>query len=163
MQYVTCDIMVLGDFMKILIDGDGCPVVDIAISIAKDYNLEVILVKNYSHELWDDYATIVTVDQSPDSADYYIANHAVESDIVVTQDYGLAAMALSKGALGINQNGLIISSKNINQLLERRYINREIRRKHKKYTKFKKRESKQNTTFEKNFKLLIEHILRSQA
>jgi len=145
--------------MKILVDGDGCPVTDIAIRVAKAHNLEIILVKNYSHELWDDYATIITVDQSPDSADYYIANNSTEGDIVVTQDYGLAAMALSKGALAINQNGLIISSKNINGLLEQRYINREIRRKHKKYTKFKKREIAQDVRFERNLELLIKDLL----
>ena len=141
--------------MKILVDGDGCPVIDIAIKVAKAHDLEIIVVKNYSHELWDDYATIVTVDQSPDSADYYIANKAQEGDIVVTQDYGLAAMAISKGAMCINQNGLIISSKNIGTLLERRHINREIRRKHKKYTKFKKRDPKQDVKFEKKLKSLI--------
>ncbi|MDD4570222.1 MAG: DUF188 domain-containing protein [Tepidanaerobacteraceae bacterium] len=142
--------------MKILVDADGCPVVDIAIKTAQSYDLEIIIVKNFSHELWDDYATIVTVDQSPDSADYYIVNHATKGDIVITQDYGLAAMALAKEALCINQNGLIISSKNIDQLLARRHINREIRRKHNKYTKFKKRELKQDTKFEHNLRYLIE-------
>lgn len=142
--------------MKILVDADGCPVVEIAIKTAKSYDLEIIIVKNFSHELWDDYATIVTVDQSPDSADYYIVNHTAKGDIVITQDYGLAAMALAKEALCINQNGLIISSKNINQLLARRHINREIRRKHNKYTKFKKREFKQDSKFEHNLRYLIE-------
>lgn len=142
--------------MKILVDADGCPVVDIAIKTTQSYDLEIIIVKNFSHELWDDYATIVTVDQSPDSADYYIVNHATKGDIVITQDYGLAAMALAKEALCINQNGLIISSKNIDQLLARRHINREIRRKHNKYTKFKKRELKQDTKFEHNLRYLIE-------
>ncbi|MGI6485127.1 MAG: DUF188 domain-containing protein [Tepidanaerobacteraceae bacterium] len=59
----------------------------------------------------------------------------------------------------MNQNGLVISSKNIEQLLARRHINREIRRKHDKYTKFKKREPEQNEKFEKNLKRLIETIL----
>ena len=146
--------------MKILIDADGCPVVDITVKIAKSYDLEVIIVKNFSHEIWDDYATIITVDQSPDSADYYIVNHTLKGDIVVTQDYGLAAMALAKEALCINQNGLIISSENINQLLARRHINREIRRKHNKYTKFKKREPEQDAKFEQSFICLIEKLAR---
>lgn len=141
--------------MKIFVDADGCPVVDVAIKVAKDYDLEIIVVKNYSHELWDEYATIVTVDQSPDSADFYIANHAREGDIVITQDYGLCAMALSKKALCINQNGLIISPENIDILLTRRHINKEIRRKHKKYTKFKKREPMQDIKFEKKLSFLV--------
>ena len=142
--------------MKIFVDGDSCPVVDIAIKIAKEYNLEIIIVKNYNHEIWSDYATILTVDQGPDSADYYIGNNAVKGDIVVTQDYGLAAIALSKEALCLNQNGLIISSGNIDLLLDRRYFNQPLRRKHKKYTKFKKRTIEQDEKFEQSLKQLIQ-------
>ncbi len=147
--------------MKIFVDADGCPVIDLAIKVAKFYSLEIIIVKNYSHELWDDYATIITVDQSPDSADFYIANNARKGDIVVTQDYGLATMALSKRAFCINQNGLIINSKNIDSLLERRHINRELRRKHHKYTKFKKREAGQDAHFERKLKGLIENYMNN--
>jgi uncharacterized protein YaiI (UPF0178 family) len=147
--------------MKIFVDADGCPVIDLAIKVAKSYSLEIIIVKNYSHELWNDYATIITVDQSPDSADFYIANNARKGDIVVTQDYGLATMALSKRAFCINQNGLIINSKNIDSLLERRHINRELRRKHHKYTKFKKREAGQDAHFERKLKGLIENYMNN--
>lgn len=115
--------------MKIFIDGDGCPVVNLTIKIAKSYGIKVIVVKDISHELWDDYATIITVDQSPDSADFYIANNITKGDIVVTQDYGLSAMALAKEALCISQNGLVISPKNIDQLLGYRHFNQELRRK----------------------------------
>lgn len=142
-------------FMKIFVDADGCPVVDIAIDVAKLYGLEVVVVKNYCHELSDEYATIITVDNLPESADFYIANHAKKGDIVITQDFGLAAMALSREALCINQNGLIISSENIDILLTRRHINREIRRKHNKYPKFKKRDPKQDLKFKQKLELLI--------
>lgn len=148
--------------MKILIDSDGCPVVHLAIEIGKSYNLDVIVVKNYCHEIYDEYASIVTVDKSPDSADFYIANKAKNGDIIVTQDYGLAALALAKNAFCINQNGLIINSKNIEQLLEQRYINKELRKNHRYYTKFKKRTSQWDIQFEKNLKRLIEANLPSQ-
>ena len=145
--------------MKIFVDGDGCPVVHLTIEIAKSYGIDIIVVKNYCHEIYDEYATIVTVDKFADSADYYIVNHVNNGDIVVTQDYGLAAMALSKNAACINQNGLIISSENIDELLERRHFNRELRRKYKKYTKFKKRDSESDIHFEKSLKCLIQsHI-----
>lgn len=144
--------------MKIFVDGDGCPVIEISIKVAKSYGLEIIIVRNYCHEIWDDYATIITVDKTPNSADFCIVNKVVKNDIVITQDYGLAAMALSKGTICINQNGLIISSKNIDQLLERRHFNQELRRKHKKYTKFKKRTSQQDIKFEKNLRYLIENL-----
>lgn len=145
--------------MRILLDGDGCPVVDISIKIAKLYKLEVIIVKNYHHEIYDDYATIITVEPTPDSADFYIVNEVRKGDIIITQDYGLAAMALSRGAFCINQNGFIIDSENIDGLLNRRYLNQELRRKHKKYSKFKKRNTQADIIFEKNLKNLIENQL----
>ena len=145
--------------MRILLDGDSCPVVDISIKIAKLYNLEIIIVKNYNHEIYDDYATIITVEPTPDSADFYIVNEAKNGDIIITQDYGLAAMALSRGAFCINQNGFIIDSENIDGLLNKRYLNQELRRKYKKYSKFKKRNTQTDIIFEKNLKDLIESQL----
>lgn len=141
--------------MKILVDADGCPVVDLAVKVAEEYNLDIILVKNYAHEIQDPYATVITVDISRDSADFYIVNNTAKNDIIVTQDYGLAAMALSKGAICINQNGLIISSHNIDGLLNRRYINQKIRREQQKYTKFKKRDSSADKKFEGSLKKLV--------
>lgn len=144
--------------MKVIIDADGCPVVKNAVRISKENEIEVLIVKNYAHKIEDDYATIVTVDISSDSADYYIANHASKGDIVITQDYGLAAMAISKGAICINQNGLVISNTNIDILLDRRHINMEARKKDRRYTKFKKRTDEDDLKFEESFKKLIKSL-----
>lgn len=144
--------------MKIVVDADGCPVVKQSIELAKEFGLEALVVKNYAHVIEDDYATIVTVDISSDSADYYIVNNVSKGDIVVTQDYGLAAMALSRGAICINQNGLVISDRNIDTLLDRRHINREARRKDGKYTKFKKRKFEDDESFVKSLRKLIEDM-----
>ncbi len=65
-----------GVSVKILVDADGCPVTHLAIKVAKEYDLNIILVKNYAHEIQDSYATIITVDISRDSADFYIVNNA---------------------------------------------------------------------------------------
>lgn len=145
--------------MKVIIDADGSPVVKNAVKISKQLGVEVLIVKNYAHQIEDDYATIVTVDVSSDSADYYIANHTNKDDIVITQDYGLAAMAISKGAICINQNGLVISDRNIDNLLSRRHINREARRKDGKFTKFKKRKPEDDLKFEESFRLLLENYI----
>ena len=144
--------------MKILVDADGCPVVDLTIQIAKENKIDVVVVKNYAHDFFDDYATIITVDISADSADYYIVNQTTKNDIVVTQDYGLAAMVLAKDGICINQNGFIISKDNIDELLSRRHINKELRRKHKVYSKFKKRNSKADIQFERNLRDLIKKM-----
>jgi len=134
--------------MKIIVDGDGCPVVKHTIEICKKREIEVIVVKNINHKIDSDYAEIITVDFSRDSADYRIANITLKGDIVVTQDYGLCAMVISKGGICINQNGKVIDASNIDTLLATRHFNQEQRRKHKKHnSKFKKRDNSMDESF----------------
>ena len=114
--------------LRILVDADACPVKEIILLMAKRRNIPVIMVIDTSHELDDGYSTVITVDKGMDSADYAIARMATCHDIVVTQDYGLAAMALAKRASAIDQNGLIYTNDNIDNLLEKRYIGQKIRR-----------------------------------
>jgi len=113
---------------RILVDADACPVKEIVLRMAKRRNIPVTMVIDTSHELDDGYSTVITVDKGFDSADYAIANMATCHDTVVTQDHGLAAMVLAKGASAIDQNGLIFTCENIDSLLERRYIGQKIRR-----------------------------------
>lgn len=133
--------------MKIYVDADGCPVVDEAVELAQEAKLEIIIVKNYAHIIDNPYATIVSVDISRDSADFYIANAIEKGDIVVTQDYGLAAMCLSKEALAINQNGLIYTQDNIDGMLNRRHLHQQLRRQKIYHSKAKKRQRESNTNF----------------
>ncbi len=142
--------------MKIYVDADGCPVVDIAVGVAKEYKLEIIVVKNYAHEIADLYATVVSVDISRDSADFYIINRIEKGDIVITQDYGLAAMCLSKKATCINQNGFIFSQNNIDGMLNRRHLHQQLRRQNKYYSKAKKRIPEADREFEIVLRKLIE-------
>ena len=146
--------------MKIYVDADGCPVVDIAIKVAKEYKLEIVVVKNYAHRVNDDYATIVTVDISRDSADYYIVNKVEKGDIVISQDYGFAAMVLAKEAICITQNGLVISQENIDGMLNSRHINQKLRREKQIYSKIKKRNPMANVQFEKSLRSLVNSLLR---
>ena len=103
--------------MKIIIDADACPVVDIAVKTAKERNLECIIVCDNTHSIQKDGALTVIVDKGADSADCRIANLTEKGDVVITQDYGLAALALGKGSKALNQNGLIYSDSNIENLL----------------------------------------------
>ena len=114
--------------MRILVDADACPVKEIILRMAKRRNIPVTMVIDTSHELDDGYSTVITVDKGSDSADYAITGMATRSDIVVTQDYGLAAMVLARNASALDQNGLIYTCDNIDSLLERRYIGQKIRR-----------------------------------
>jgi len=113
---------------RILVDADACPVKSIILRLAKRWSIPVTMVIDTSHELNDGYSTIITVDKGSDSADYAIVNMVACHDIVVTQDYGLAAMVLAKGASALDQNGMVYNGENIDNLLDRRYIGQKIRR-----------------------------------
>ena len=93
--------------MKILIDADGCPVVDICIKSAKRHGIECLILCDTSHIFEREGAKTVTVSKGADSVDFKIVNLLDRGDIVITQDYGLAAMCLARGARALNQNGLI--------------------------------------------------------
>ena len=113
--------------MKILIDADGCPVVKISVEIAEQYSIPAIIICDTSHEIFSDYAEIITVGKGADSADFKLVNMTGENDIVVTQDYGLAAMCLAKKAHVLSQNGLIYTADNIDSLLLSRHTAKKIR------------------------------------
>jgi len=113
--------------MRILVDADACPVKQIIVRVAKSKNIPVTMLIDTSHELNDGYSTIITVDKQADSVDYALMGLLTCDDIVVTQDYGLAAMVIGKGARAINQNGLIFTDANMDELLMQRYIGEKIR------------------------------------
>ena len=113
--------------MRVLIDADGCPVVDIAITCARRRNVSVILVCDTAHEFQRDGAETIVVSQGADSADFRLVNLLERGDLVITQDYGLAAMCLAKCAIPISQDGMVYDSNNIESLLNARYIAKKIR------------------------------------
>lgn len=108
--------------MRILVDADACPVTDIAIKIARENNIEIILYYDDSHITEKEYAKIIIVSQGPDAVDYALINDIKASDLAITQDYGVASMALAKGAYAINQNGMRYTKDNIDYLLMNRAI-----------------------------------------
>lgn len=141
--------------MKILIDADGCPVVKQATQIAKENNIEVVIFCDTSHIINSDYAQIITVSKGADSVDFALVNEVKSDDIVVTQDYGLAAMILSKGGKAITQNGMIISDSNLGLLLTTRYESKKARMSGAHLKGPKKRTAQNDEEFVKSFKSLI--------
>jgi uncharacterized protein len=113
--------------MKILIDADGCPVVDVTLACARQKGIEALLICDTAHFFEREGAKTVTVSKGADSADFYLVNRIDKGDLVVTQDYGLAAMALARQALVLNQNGMPYTADNIDALLLARHTARKIR------------------------------------
>ncbi len=134
--------------MRVLIDADGCPVVDICIKVAKEKNTECHIFCDSSHEFSRENAQIHVVPKGADSADFCLVNFAKSGDVVVTQDYGLASMALSRGAVVINQDGLEYTEFNIDALLLARHTAKKIRCAGGRLRGAPKREKAQDKAFE---------------
>ena len=114
--------------MQILVDADACPVKQIIVRLAKRRNIPVTMLIDTSHELNDSYSTVITVDKQADSVDFALMSLLTRDDVVVTQDFGLAAMAIGKGAKAVNQNGLVFTNENMDKLLLERHIGQKVRR-----------------------------------
>ena len=114
--------------MHIYVDADACPVIRIVENIAKKYNIETTLICDTNHVLTSDYSDVVTVSAGADAVDFKLVNLCTRDDIVVTQDYGVAAMALSKGAYAIHQSGKWYTDENIDRMLMERHLNKKARR-----------------------------------
>lgn len=114
--------------MRIFVDADACPVVYIVEDIASEYKLEVTLLCDTNHVLTSDYSEVIVVGAGADAVDYKLISICHRGDIVVTQDYGVAAMALGKGAFAIHQSGKWYTNENIDQMLMERHLNKKARR-----------------------------------
>ena len=142
--------------MKIFIDADGCPVVDLTVKKAKQHSLECYIICDTAHEFNKDGAQTIIVEKGADSADFRLVNLVSAGDIVVTQDYGLAAMCLAKQAVPINQNGLIFTDGNIEKLLYTRFVSKKIRMAGGRTKGPSKRTKEQDKDFEKTLRMLLE-------
>ena len=119
-----------------------------------------MLVCDTAHTFSNVPAEIITVSQGADSADFRIVNLLDAGDIVVTQDYGLAAMCLAKNATALNQNGLIYSEKNMDELLLSRHIHKKVRRAGGRMKGPKKRTKQQDESFDKALTVLLEERIK---
>ena len=148
--------------IKILIDADGCPVVDIAVQIARQNKIECIILCDTSHVFEKEGATTITVSKGADSVDFALVNMVGKGDIVVTQDYGLAAMCLAKGAIPISQDGMIYDDNNILSLLSQRAMAKKIRMSGGRLKGNTKRTPEQDKAFLQKLKEIIDQINNSQ-
>ena len=137
--------------MRVLVDADACPVKRLVVDEARRRGLSVVMVCDTSHQICDGYSQVVTVDKGADSADLALANLLLPGDVVVTQDYGVAALALGKGAKAISQNGLVYTAQNMDALLFERHMGQKARRQNLRTRGPKKRSAKDDEAFLQNF------------
>ena len=145
---------------RILVDADACPVIRIVERVAKDCGVLVTLLCDTNHVLISDYSEIKVIGAGADAVDFALINLCRCGDIVVTQDYGVAALALGKGAYAIHQNGGLYTKDNIDQMLMERHLARKARMgKGKHHLKGpKKRTKEEDEAFESAFRKLLMEI-----
>ena len=142
--------------MTIYIDADACPVTRIAEDIVRKYGVPVTLLCDTSHQLASDYSTVRIVGAGADAVDIATINLCGRGDIVVTQDCGVAALALGKGAKAIHQSGKRYTDENIDGLLMERHLSGKARRGGKRHLKGPaKRTGKDDKRFAESFERLI--------
>ena len=113
--------------MKVLIDADACPVVDIAVAVCVEMNVQCQLFCDTAHQMQRNGAETFIFDKGADSVDFALVNRIEKGDIVVTQDYGLASMCLAKRARALHQDGWEYTKYNIDALLFQRHAAKEYR------------------------------------
>lgn len=144
--------------MKILVDADACPAVRDVESLARQYSVPVMLLCDTNHVLSSDYSEIRVIGAGADAVDFALINLCGGGDVVVTQDYGVAAMALSKKAYAIHHNGMRYTDENIGSMLNRRYLaQKERRATGKNHLKGPKKRTSED---EKYFREAFEKLLR---
>ena len=147
--------------MHIYVDADACPVIAIIENKAQKYNVAVTLLCDTNHVLTSAYSEVVVVGAGADAVDYKLINICQKGDVVVSQDYGVAAMALGKGAYAIHQSGKWYTNDNIDRMLMERHLNKKARRSSNKADLKgpKKRTKEDDERFAESFERLIQMAL----
>ena len=146
--------------MTIYIDADACPVTRIAEDIARKHGIPVTLLCDTNHVLTSDYSTVKVIGAGADAVDFALINLCQRGDIVITQDYGVAALALGKGAWAIHQSGKWFTDDNIDGVLMDRHLAKKARRSGKHHLKGPaKRTEEDDKRFAESFERLIQEAL----
>lgn len=114
--------------MKIIVDADACPSINLITKVAQDNNIELCLYADETHNIISDYAKVIITSKGFQSVDDIISKDIQKNDILITQDFGLAVIALSKKAKVIHTKGMIYNDFNIDSLLYERHLNNKLRR-----------------------------------
>lgn len=141
--------------MTVFIDGDGCPVVGITVDVCKKRGVYCVILCDTSHSMEKYGVETVVVSKGADSVDFALVNLLKKGDLVVSQDYGLAAMAMAKQAVPVSQEGFVYDDSNIEALLLVRHTAKKIRNAGGRLRGSKKRTQEQDENFLKLLNQLL--------
>lgn len=142
--------------MKVLIDADACPVVDITVKLCTKQGVPCLLLCDTAHIMHRDGAETLIFDKGTDSVDFALVNRALPGDIVITQDYGLASMCLGRCARVLHQDGWEYTLDNISGLMEQRHAAKKHRLAGGRTKGPSKRTKQQDDAFEKALQQLLQ-------
>ena len=142
--------------MQVLIDGDGCPVVDIAVKLCAKQGILCLLLCDTAHIMHRDGAETLVFDKGADSVDFALVNRALPGDLVITQDYGLASMCLGRNVRVLHQDGWEYTLDNISGLMEQRHANKKHRLAGGRIKGPAKRTKAQDEAFRKAFQQMLQ-------
>lgn len=118
--------------LHVIVDADACPrgAMEVLRRLRREYGYRLVTIASFHHRLAADEEGLehVTVGDGPDEADWAVVNRARPGDIVVTQDWGVAALALGKGARCLSPTGYIFTNRRIDFQLDERHIKAKLRR-----------------------------------
>lgn len=146
--------------MKLLIDADGCPVVDIAVDLCREFQFPCLLLCDTAHALQRDGAETLIFDKGADSVDFALVNRVSPGDIVITQDYGLASMCLARQAYVLHQDGWAYTQDNMDGLLAQRHAARQYRAAGGRTKGPPKRSAAQNQSFQAALRKLLQQLVQ---
>ena len=142
--------------MKVLIDADACPVVDIAVKLCAKEGVPCLLLCDTAHAVYREDAQTLIFDKGADSVDFALVNRTCPGDIVITQDYGLASMCLGRKVRVLHQDGWEYTLDNISGLMEQRHANKKHRLAGGRTKGPGKRTKQQDASFETAFQQLLQ-------
>lgn len=114
--------------MRLIVDGDACPVKDLILRAAVRLDLPMILVSNRPMGFGDEHGvTAVIVPQGPDQADQWIVEASTPEDLVITADIPLAAAVVAKGAVALGHRGEVFDAASIGEYKARWSLMNDLR------------------------------------
>lgn len=141
--------------LRIIVDADACPkaALQICFHMGKKYNVPVWTIASFNHNIESEHHVVVGSDSQ--EADMKVMNLAEKGDIVVTQDWGLAAMLTGKMVHCISPTGKRYDPDQIDFLLEERALKASYRRSGGRTKGPKKRTAADDSRFLKELEKMI--------